>query len=91
MLRLQVRDYETTLESKEMKTRELQNILDSSRGNEAHLTELVQTLTRRQKDLEHELSSMSTASNRGEFAISSLQEDLRSATDKIFELEGILP
>ena len=87
---LQLKEYEAKFEAKEIKIRELQNILDSNRENEARLSDVIQSLRDRVRELEDQLGSYHTVSNRGEFTISTLQRELRDANDKVVELEGRL-
>ena len=86
----QLKDSETALEVKEIKIRELENLLETGRENEARLSDIVQTLRDRVRDLEDKLGSYTTVSNRGEYTISTLQQELRVANDKVLELEGRL-
>ena len=90
ILLLQLKEYEAQFEAKEIKIKELKNLLDSTRENESRLSDVIQSLRDRVRELEDQLGSYHTVSNRGEFTITSLQRELRDANDKVVELEGHL-
>lgn len=75
------------MEAKDIKIKELQCALDTGTENESHLSDLVQKLRDRVRDLEDQLGSYTSVSNRGEYTISTLQQELRMANDKVVELE----
>ncbi|KAL8608648.1 hypothetical protein ACOMHN_002877 [Nucella lapillus] len=83
----QLKECEAEAEAKEVKVRELESLLETKRENEARFTELIQSLRERTSELEGQLGSYETVSNRGEYTISTLQKDLRASNDKVVELE----
>nr|KAG5702124.1 hypothetical protein BaRGS_010390 [Batillaria attramentaria] len=85
-----MKDMEYQLEGKEVKIRELQSLLETTRENESRLSDAVQTLRDRVRELEDQLGSYQTVSDRGEYTISSMQSELREANDKIVQLEARL-
>ncbi|XP_070180437.1 coiled-coil domain-containing protein 170-like isoform X2 [Littorina saxatilis] len=86
----QMKDYESQLEVKDIKIQELHNVLEMNRENENRLSDLVQSLRERVRDLEDQMGSVHTVSNRGEYTISALQQELRESNDKVVELEARL-
>lgn len=89
-LHIQLKETERQLEEKEIKIKELQNIWETHRENETRLSDLVQSQRDRVRELEDKLASYQTVSDRGEFTISSLQQELRESNDKVLELEARL-
>lgn len=86
----QVKDYEVQMEVKDIKIKELQNLVETVRENEARLSDIIQSLRDKVRDLEDQLGSYTSVSNRGEYTISALQQELRNANDKIVDLEARL-
>lgn len=87
---LQLKEAEIAIESREVKIRELQTLLETSRDNESRLSDVVQTMRTRVRELEDQLASYQTVSDRGEYTISSMQQELRESNDKVVELEARL-
>ncbi|XP_025105886.1 coiled-coil domain-containing protein 170-like [Pomacea canaliculata] len=86
----QLKDTEIQLEAKEIKVKELHNLLEVSRDNESRLSDIIQTLRDRVRELEDHVGSYEAVSNRGEYTVTALQRELREASDKIMHLEGRL-
>lgn len=70
--------------------KELHNLLEVSRDNESRLSDIIQTLRDRVKELEDHVGSYEAVSNRGEYTVTALQRELREASDKVMHLEGRL-
>ena len=83
----QLKEYEGHVEAKDIKIKELETVLETSRESETQLSDLVQSLRARVHELEEQVGSIQTVSNRGEYTISTLQKDLQEANDKIVQLE----
>ncbi|XP_041353054.1 coiled-coil domain-containing protein 170-like [Gigantopelta aegis] len=86
-LSIQLRDAENELEVKTVKIKELQAIMDSNRSNEMRLSELVQTLKDRVRELEDKAGSYESVAGRSELAVHSLQHDYRDQQERVQELE----
>lgn len=75
------------MEAKDIKIKELQNLLDANRDSEARLSNMVTSLREKLGEYESRAGSFETVANRGEFTISALQRENRELSDKVVELE----
>ncbi|CAL1527506.1 unnamed protein product [Lymnaea stagnalis] len=83
----QIHDLQGELETKDIKIKELQHLLDTTRGTETRLGNMVASLREKLGEYESRAGSYETVANRGEFTITALQQENRELSDKILELE----
>ncbi|XP_013067200.2 coiled-coil domain-containing protein 170-like [Biomphalaria glabrata] len=83
----QIADFQREMESRDIKIKELQHLLDSSRETENRLGSMVASLRDKLAEYESRAGSYETVANRGEFTISTLQRENRELSDKIVDLE----
>ncbi|KAL3873318.1 hypothetical protein ACJMK2_036450 [Sinanodonta woodiana] len=89
-LEVKVKELENLISEKDVKVKELNMMLETSKENECRLSNLVESLRGQISEIEGRAGAYQTVAGRSEYAVSALQKESKNAQEKIVDLESRL-